>query len=200
MVSVGYRLAPEHPFPAPHEDCWAVVSWLHEHAAMWGGDPGRIAVCGDSAGGNLAAGVALRARDEGVPLALQALVYPCIDDDQAPYESMRTNASGYFLSAADMAWFWEQFVPPGHRSDARAVPARNDDLSGLAPAYVVTAEFDPLRDEGERYAARLTEAGVPTELVRHDGVVHGFVARWSVMARADVAFEGLAAALRRSFV
>lgn len=196
IVSVGYRLAPEHPFPAPHDDCWAATSWLSEHGRRWGGDPARLAVCGDSAGANLAAGVALRARDEGVALRLQALVYPCIDTDQAAYPSMRANATGLFLTADDMTWFWGHFVPPEHRHDPRAVPARADDLRGVAPAFIQTAEFDPLRDEGERYAERLTSDGVDAELIRYPGVVHGFVARWTAMQRAHQALDDLASALR----
>jgi acetyl esterase len=199
VVSVDYRLAPEHPFPAPHDDCWAVTAWLHEHARTWGGDATRIAVCGDSAGGNLAAGVALRARDVGIPLVLQALVYPCIDDDPSRSPSMRENATGYFLEAADMVWFWDQFVPAAHRNDPRAVPARADDLVGLAPAFVQTAEYDPLRDEGESYARRLEAAGVPTVLVRYPGVVHGFMTRWTLMARAHEALDDLANALALAF-
>ena len=199
VVSVGYRLAPEAPFPAPHDDCWAVTEWLAEHADDWSGDPSRVAVCGDSAGGNLAAGVALRARDEGVTLALQALIYPCIDDRQASYPSMRENGEGYFLTATDMRWFWDHFVPAEYRSDPRAVPARADRLDGLAPAFVQTAEFDPLRDEGEEYGRRLHEAGVPTQVVRYPGVVHGFVSRWHTMARAEEAHDDLAAALHSAF-
>jgi acetyl esterase len=199
VVSVGYRLAPEHPFPAAHDDCWAVTSWLAAHAGDWGGDPTRIAVCGDSAGGNLAAGVALRARDEDLRLVLQALIYPCIDDDQGTYPSMQENATGYFLTAADMRWFWDQFVPPAHRTDGRAVPGRADNLSNVAPAFVQTAEFDPLRDEGERYAERLEQSGVRTQVVRYPGVVHGFVARWSLMGRAHAALDDLADALRDAF-
>lgn len=198
VVSVEYRLAPEFPFPAPHDDCWAVTAWLAEHAADWGGDPTRLAVCGDSAGGNLAAGVALRARDEGVALRLQALVYPCIDDRQDEYPSMSKNADGYFLTAADMTWFWDHFVPEVHRSDPRAVPARAADLAGVAPAIVMTAEYDPLRDEGERYADRMLDAGVPVEVVRYHGVVHGFVSRWHTMARAERAHDDLAEAFRRA--
>jgi acetyl esterase len=198
VVSVDYRLAPEFPFPAPHDDCWAATSWLADHAAEWGGDPSRLAVCGDSAGGNLAAGVAMRARDEDLDLRLQALVYPCIDDRQDGYPSMSKNAEGYFLTAADMAWFWDHFVPEVHRSDPRAVPARADDLTGLAPALVMTAEYDPLRDEGERYADRLLDAGVPVEVIRYHGVVHGFVSRWHTMARAERAHDELAAAFRRA--
>ena len=196
VVSVDYRLAPEAPFPAPHDDCWAATMWLAEHGGDWGGDPSRIAVCGDSAGANLAAGVAIRARDEGLSLALQALIYPCIDDRQSGYASMTDNAEGYFLAAADMVWFWDHFVPPRFRSDPRAVPARLDDPSGLPPAFVQTAEFDPLRDEGERYAERLSEAGVPTELVRYPGVVHGFATRWHAIARAEQAHDDLATALK----
>jgi len=199
VVSVDYRLAPEHPFPAPHDDCWAATAWLAEHGSEWGGDASRIAVCGDSAGGNLAASVALHARDAGLALSLQALVYPCIDDDQTPYPSMQENAEGYFLGATDMRWFWDHFVPPEHRGDPYAVPARASDLTGLAPAFVQTAEYDPLRDEGERYAHRLGEANVPVELIRYPGVVHGFVARWHTMSRAERAHDDLGRALRRSF-
>lgn len=198
VASVDYRLAPEFPFPAPHDDCWAVTRWLAEHAAEWGGDPARLAVCGDSAGGNLAAGVALRARDEGIALRLQALIYPCIDDRQHEYPSMMKNAEGFFLTADDMAWFWDHFVPDVHRCDPRAVPARAVDLTGLAPAMVMTAEYDPLRDEGERYADRLLDAGVPVEVIRYHGVVHGFVARWHTMGRAVRAHDDLAGALRRA--
>lgn len=199
VVSVEYRRAPEHPFPAPHDDCWAVTSWLAEHGAEIGGDPTRLAVCGDSAGGNLAAGVALRARDEGIALALQALIYPCIDDRQSEYPSMAENAEGFFLTSTDMEWFWNHFVPEPERKNPYAVPARATDLAGVAPAYVQTAEYDPLRDEGERYAARLASAGVETDVVRYPGVVHGFVSRWEAMARAVEAHDDLAEILRRTF-
>ncbi|MEO1061042.1 MAG: alpha/beta hydrolase [Actinomycetota bacterium] len=198
VVSVEYRLAPEHPFPAPHEDCWAATRWLAEHAAGLGGDPARLAVAGDSAGGNLAAGVALRARDESVPLALQVLIYPCIDTEQTR-PSMAENGTGYFLTAGDMDWFWGHFVPPQHRDDPYAVPMRAGDVSGLAPALVQTAEYDPLRDEGEEWAARLAAAGVPVTTTRYDGVVHGFVSRWHQMAAAELAHDEAAAALRRAF-
>ena len=137
VVSVEYRLAPEHPFPAPHDDCWAATTWLAEHGRSIGGHPARLSVAGDSAGANLAAGVALRARDEGLPLTYQLLIYPCIDDRQTR-PSMVENATGYFLSAVDMAWFWDQFVPAEHRSNPYAVPARATDLRGLAPAHVQT--------------------------------------------------------------
>lgn len=199
VVSVDYRLAPEHPYPAPHEDCWAVTAWLAEHADRWDGDRGRVAVFGDSAGANLAAGVALRARDESLPLVLQALTYPCIDDRQDRSRSMHQNATGYFLTAADMTWFWDHYVPGEHRDDPRAVPARAVDLTGVAPAIVQTAEFDPLRDEGEEYAGMLADAGVPTQLIRYPGVVHGFVTRWHLMRRAERAHLDLATAFERAF-
>lgn len=198
VVSVEYRLAPEHPYPAPHDDCWAVTRWLARHAAEWGGDPTRLAVAGDSAGGNLAAGVALRARDEGVPLALQALIYPCIDAD-ADGPSIRDNGEGYFLSAADMAWFWRRYLPASSWTDPYAVPARATDLAGVAPALVQTAEYDPLRDEGEAYAAALAASGVPVTCTRYPGVVHGFVSRWTTMARGTDAHAELGASLRAAF-
>lgn len=188
VVSVEYRLAPDHPFPAPHDDCWAATTWLANHGASLGGNPSRLSVAGDSAGANLAAGVALRARDEGLPLTYQLLIYPCIDDRQSR-SSMVDNASGYFLSASDMAWFWDHYVPAEHRDNPYAVPARATELGGLAPAHVQTAEYDPLRDEGEEWAARLNAAGVPCTMTRFDGAVHGFIARWEQMAGALIAHE-----------
>jgi acetyl esterase len=172
---------------------------LAAHGAEWGGDPSRLAVCGDSAGGNLAAGVALRARDEGLPLAFQALIYPCIDDRQSGYTSMSENAEGYFLSARDMVWFWDHYVHPVHRDNPYAVPARAANVAGVAPAIVMTAEYDPLRDEAEAYGARMHGADVPVELIRYPGVVHGFVARWEAMSRALRAQHDLAAAFARAF-
>ncbi len=198
VVSVEYRLAPEHPFPAPHDDCFAVTKWLTEHADTFGGDPTRVAVAGDSAGGNLAATVALRCRDEGVPLVFQALIYPCIEPDfERP--SMKENAEGYYLTTDSMRWCWDQFLCEGGHDNAYAVPLRATDLRGLAPALVQTAEFDPLRDEGEDYARALEAAGVATTSTRYDGVVHGFVSRWNYMARAELAHDEVAAALKAAF-
>lgn len=185
VVSVEYRLAPEHPFPAAHDDCWDVLQYLVSSGADLGGDPDRIVVCGDSAGGNLAAGIAIRARDAGLPLRGQVLIYPCIDDQPSAYPSMTENASGYFLTAADMAWFWDHYLPETHRHDPRAVPARCHDLSGLAQTLIITAEYDPLRDEGVRYAEHLTLAGVHVTAIAVPGVVHGFLARWHTMSRAN---------------
>jgi acetyl esterase len=195
VVSVGYRLAPEHPYPAPHDDCWAATQWLARKGAEVGGDPGRMAVAGDSAGGNLAAGVALRARNEHLRLRFQLLIYPCLDIDPTR-PSMIENGEGYFLSAADMTWFWDQYVPLRHRDEPHAVPMRSVDLAGVAPALIQTAEYDPLRDEGEAYGARLAEAGVPVTVTRYDGVIHGFAARWQQIAAAEPAHDEAGAALR----
>ena len=184
VISVDYRLAPEHPFPAPHDDCWEVLEFVSRHGQDFGGDPSRMVVCGDSAGGNLAAGLAIRARDHGLDLRGQVLLYPCIDDRPEGYQSMIDNATGYFLTAADMAWFWNHYLGAADRADPRAVPARCDNLAGLAPTLLVTAEYDPLRDEGEAFSRRLHDAGVQTSYICTPGVVHGFLARWHTMSRA----------------
>jgi len=175
VLSVDYRRAPEHPHPAASDDCFdavrAVADGLVPHA-----DGTRIAVAGDSAGGNLAAVTALRCRDEAGPaLRRQILLYPVLDRrfDTASYLE---NGEGYLLSRSMMQWFWRQYLANERDAgDARACPLRAASLSGLAPATVVTAEYDPLRDEGEAYAARLRAAGVPTELERQEGMIHGFV-------------------------
>lgn len=195
VMSVDYRLAPEHPFPAPHDDCWAATTWLAEHTAELGADPAKLVVAGDSAGGNLAAGVALRARDEGLPLAFQLLIYPCIDTDFTR-RSMIDNGTGYFLNTSDMIWFWDHFVPAEHRDNPYAVPMRAADVSGLAPALVITAEYDPLRDEGDAWANRLADAGVSVQSTCYPGVVHGFVSRWEQMALALQAHDELGVAVR----
>ena len=176
VLSVAYRLAPETPFPGGYEDCLAATMWAVEHAAELGGDPDRVAVAGDSAGGNLSAAVTLGARDAGVRLAAQLLLYPGVDfvegDD---YPSRTENAEGYFLTAQDMAWFRSHYLPdPARGSDPTASVLRAPDLSGLPPAVVATAEYDPLRDEGEAYAAALEKAGVPVTARRFDGLIHGF--------------------------
>ena len=161
VLSVGYRLAPEHPFPAAPEDCFAATRWAAEHVDRLGGDAGRIAVAGDSAGGNLAAVVALMARDAGGPaLAAQLLIYPGTDF-AGGYPSETENAEGFFLTRADMEWFREQYLAGADPSDPRLSPIAAPDLSGLPPAVVATAEFDPLRDQGDAYARALEEAGVP---------------------------------------
>ena len=175
VVSVDYRLAPEHKFPAAADDCLAGARWAGEHAAELNADPARIALAGDSAGGNLAAVTALRLRDEGgPPVAAQLLIYP-VTDAAAEAPSYAENAEGFGLTQAGMKWFFgHYFRGPEDALHPNASPARSADFSKLPPAFVLTAEYDPLRDEGEQYAAKLIAAGVPTKLTRYDGMNHGF--------------------------
>jgi acetyl esterase len=177
VVSVDYRLAPEARFPAAAEDCFAATQWVAEHARELRIDAGRIGVGGDSAGGNLAAVVALMARDRrGPALRHQLLIYPVTDADFSR-ASYRENAEGYLLTTKAMEWFWSHYVPDAtKRVEPYAAPLRATELAGLPPAFVLTAEYDPLRDEGEAYARRLEQAGVPTRLERYDGAIHGFFA------------------------
>ncbi len=170
VISVHYRLAPEHPFPAGIDDSWAVIEWLDQNRDAYGPDT-RIAVAGDSAGGNFAAVLALMARDAGVDIAAQLLIYPSVDMlDDSP--SLTENASGYILTRENIDWFIAHYAPDGE--DWRASPLRADSHEGLAPATIITAEFDPLRDQGKAYADRLRAAGVPVELTNYDGQVHVF--------------------------
>ena len=174
VISVEYRLAPEHRFPAAADDCFAATRWVHDHAAELGVDPARLAVAGDSAGGNLVAVTAIEARERGgPPLAFQLLIYP-VTDATFSFPSMRENADGYLLRAADMVWFRDHYAPDGTDfKDPRLSPLWADDVSGLPPALVITAEYDPLRDEGEAYGHRLQEAGVQTRVSRYAGMIQG---------------------------
>jgi len=175
VVSVEYRLAPEHPFPAPVEDCYAGLAWTAAHAGELGFDPGKLAVGGLSAGGGLAAAVALLARDRGGPaLCFQLLDIPEVDDRLAT-PSMKQFTDTPLWNHPNAILSWEAYLGPGHDGGTSpyAAPARATDLSGLPPAYVVTCEFDPLRDEGIEYAQRLIQAGVATELHHYPGTFHG---------------------------
>jgi acetyl esterase len=199
VVSVEYRLAPEHPFPAAVDDAEAAVRWVAANAAGLGLDPARLAVGGDSAGGTLAAAVARRARDTGGPsLTFQLLLYPATDAD-LDTPSYLENADGYMLTRAAMAWYWDQYAPdPADRSHPDASPLRAGSLAGLPPALVVTAEFDVLRDEGEAYARRLSESGVDARLIRYDGMIHGFLRRHHLLDRGKTALAEVAQALREA--
>ncbi len=199
VVSVSYRLAPEHPFPAGLEDCYAATCWVAEHGAELGLDPDRLAVGGTSAGGNLAAAVALLARErEGPRLALQVLVYPPLDH-RAELLPVPEPLEPFFGSR-DVAWCWSHYLADVEDGDnPLASPLRAENLRGLPPALVITAGLDPLRDQGELYAARLVEAGVPAEVVRFDGLLHGFFSRADRFDAAGEAQTVAASALRRAF-
>lgn len=200
VVSIDYRLAPEHKFPAAADDCFAATQWVAAHARDLGGDATRLAVGGDSAGGNLAAVVAQMGRDRGgPPIVFQLLIYPAtVAAFDTP--SYRDNAEGYLLTTGDMRWFWNHYL--NGTADAEnpyASPLRAKSLAGLPPALVVTAEFDPLRDEGEQYARRLEAAGVPTRSTRYQGMIHGFFGMTSLIDKAKAAVREACGDLRQAF-
>jgi len=199
VVAVDYRLAPEHPFPAAADDAFAALRWVADHAREIGADPARLAIGGDSAGGNLTAVTALRSRDAGgPPLRLQLMVYPAVDlRRDAGHPSLVENAAGPFLEKATMDWFIAQYLEgDAQRTDLRASPLLAKSHSGLPPALVVTAEFDPLRDEGEAYAEALRRAGVPVTLHRYDGMAHLFFQLSPVVDASGRLIEECASALR----
>ena len=200
VVSVDYRLAPEHPFPVPLDDCWRALTWTAKNASAFGGDGARLAVMGDSAGGNLAAVCALMASDaEGPELAMQVLVYPVVDCDFAT-GSYRENGRGYLLTEADMKWFFSCYVADdAERGDWRVSPLRSADLHGVAPAVVVTAEFDPLRDEGQAYARRLDEDGVRVVHLAYEGMIHAFFGLSAAFDASRDALDRVGAELRQAF-
>jgi acetyl esterase len=199
VLSVDYKLAPEHKFPAAVEDAYSAIKWIADNATGLNGDPRRIAVGGDSAGGNLAAVVSLMSRDKhGPPVVFQLLIYPATNYafDTASYSD---NAEGYWLSKDDMKWFWNHYLHG--EEDGRnpyASPSRAGDLRSLPPAFVLTAEFDPLRDEGEAYAARLRECGVVVKVTRYDGMIHDFV-NIAELRQSRIAIDEAAAELRKAF-
>lgn len=198
VVAVDYRLAPEHPFPAAVDDTLSAIRWLAEHGGGLGLDPSRLAVGGDSAGGNLAAVAARRLRDD-LQLALQVLVYP-VTDRGFDTESYQRCADGYYLLREDMRWYWDRYDPDGSgRSHPDAAPLRAADLAGVAAALVLVAGYDPLRDEGVAYADRLRGAGVNVELVEFERQIHGFVRWLAVMDAAGEAVDRIAGALGRAW-
>jgi acetyl esterase len=199
VVSVDYRLAPEATYPAAPDDCEAVTRYVLDHLEEFGGDPARVGVAGDSAGGNLSAVVAQRLRDRPAahPLTAQLLWYPavdCVDDEGARYPSRVENAEGYFLTAGDMRWFMGHYLGDDSRAAEPGASPLRGDLTGLPPAVVATAEFDPLRDEGEAYAAALEKAGVHVVATRYDGLIHGFVGMGVLSAAAQAATDETIAA------
>jgi acetyl esterase len=197
VVSVDYRLAPESPFPAAVEDCYAAAKYVAAQASEFGIRADQFAVGGDSAGGNLAAVVCQLAKASGPKIGFQLLIYPVTQLGQPEMLSMRENEKGYFLERESMAWFTRLYCPDvAHHGDARMSPLLAKDLSGLPPAYVVTAGFDPLRDEGKAYADKLDAAGVPVTYVNYPGMIHGFFSLRGLIPKAREAVAAAAAALR----
>ena len=200
VLSVHYRLAPEHKYPAAADDSYAAAQWVSEHGAEIGADGSRIVVCGDSAGGNLSAVVSLMARDRGGPeLRGQVLIYPVTNLDFGT-DSYRDNGDGSKgLSEDGMRWFWQHYVRTQSEGfEPYASPLRADTIADLPPALVITAEYDALRDEGELYADRLERGGIPTQLTRYDGVIHGFVSMFAAVPEGDTAVNQIAEFLKET--
>ncbi|HEX2916091.1 MAG TPA: alpha/beta hydrolase [Chloroflexia bacterium] len=201
-ISVDYRLAPENKFPVPLEDCYAVLQWAAEHGAQLGGDSKRLAILGDSAGGNLAAGLALLARDRGGPkIIFQVLVNPALEYPDPGTPSMQELGDGkYGISRESLRYGLDIYLQgEADRQNPYFAPPRSDNLAGLPPALVLTAEYDPLRDEGEIYAEKLREAGVSVQAKRYDGVLHGWVVMAVMMDKGKQALIDIGAALRAVF-
>jgi acetyl esterase len=201
VVSVDYRLAPEHKFPKGPDDCLAATRWAAANARELGIDPARIMVAGDSAGGNMAAVTALRLRDEGGPkLCGQMLLYPVTDYHTPGTPSYAENANGYGLTRDTMEWFWAHYLTSAVEAEnPYASPLRARNLAGLPPAYVSSAEYDPLRDEAELYGKRLQAAGVPTKITRFPGMNHGFLFWVGLVGGADSAMAEACAWARQVF-
>ena len=200
VVSVAYRLAPENPYPAAPLDCYAATCWLVENAAALGVDGRRLALAGDSAGGNLALAVSqMAAQRQGPKIRYQCLFYP-VTDARCDSQSYEDFADGYLLSSAMMYWFWQQYLQgSGQGDEPWASPLRADSMAGMPPTTLLTAEFDPLRDEGEAFARRLLEAGISVRLQRCEGMTHGFISMAPFVERAALALADAATDLRRAF-
>jgi len=198
VVSAQYRLAPESAYPAAAEDCYAVVQWVADHLEELGTEAAGVVVAGDSAGGNLAAVVSLMARDRGGPaIAFQALVYPVTDLADMETESYRANGEGYLLTAAAMRWFRDHYVPDeSRRTEPYASPVHAEDLSGLPPAFIAVMEFDPLHDDGQKYAELLRKAGTEATVHRYEGQIHGLFWLGGVCGRFGGLVEDLAKEVR----
>lgn len=195
VLSLDYRLAPEHPFPAAWDDAWSALRWLFANASLRGLDPDRIAVGGDSAGGTLAAATALRARDEGLLLALQLLITPGTSD-RADTGSRRLFGQGFLIDSATVTWFFDHAVPQSHRHDPRFAPLEAPEVEGVCPALVLLAECDPVVDDGIAYADKLRMAGVQVDLEIYRGVTHDFMKMGRVLPEALQALDAAALALQ----
>ena len=193
IISVNYQKAPEHPFPIPFDDCYATLIWVKEHAKEIGIDPSRIGVAGDSAGGNLAAAVAIKARDESILLSYQLLVYPCIARDFTT-KSYSEYATDYGLTTRGMKWFWENYLQGSdHDNNAYAVPMSAKSLAGVAPSIVITAQYDPLVSDSENYCEKLKSDGAEVVYREFPGMIHGFFATVAVTPSAHLALDFAAA-------
>lgn len=197
IIGVAYQKAPEHPFPIPFDDCYATLLWVRSHAAELNIDNSTIGVAGDSAGATLASAVAIKARNEGVALSFQALIYPCNGRDFET-DSYEKYATGYGLTREAMQWFWNQYLQGNHHdSNPYAVPLAESNFNDLAPAIILTAEFDPLRSDSERYAALLQRDGVAVSYREFAGMIHGFFTNMAVTPTSREAIDYLAAELKR---
>ena len=197
IISVNYQKAPEHPFPTPFDDCYATLEWVIAHAGELKIDTARIGVAGDSAGANLASGVALKARDNHVALAFQLLIYPCNGRDFET-DSYLNNATGYGLSTQAMRWFWEQYLQSGEdHLNPYAVPMQASTFEGVAPAVIITAQYDPLLSDGEQYAELLRRNGVSVFYKEYAGMIHGFFTNMAVTPTAREAIDLVAVEIKR---
>ena len=189
IISVNYQKAPEHPFPTPFDDCYSSLLWVKSHSTELGIDPNRIGVGGDSAGGNLAAAVAVKARDEKVSLSYQLLVYPCVDRDFTT-KSYVECATDFGLTTRAMEWFWDQYLQGDqHNNNPYAAPMRAKSLAGVAPSIVITAQYDPLVSDSENYCAKLKADGAEVTYKEYAGMIHGFFANVSATPSSQLALD-----------
>ncbi len=197
IISVNYQKAPEHPFPIPFDDCYATLLWVIANAAELQIDPSKIGVAGDSAGANLASAVAIKARDKKVSVAFQLLIYPCNGRDFQT-DSYIKNATGYGLSTQAMEWFWDQYLQGDvHDSNPYAVPMKAATFSNLAPAIIITAQYDPLISDGEKYAELLQRDGVSVIYKEYAGMIHGFFTNMAVTPTARESIDFVAGEIKK---
>jgi acetyl esterase len=197
IIAVHYQKAPEHPFPIPFDDCYATLLWVLANVDELKIDSRKIGVAGDSAGANLASAVALKARDNSIPLAFQVLIYPC-NGRNFETDSYQKLATGYGLTTKAMQWFWDQYLQgDSHDTNPYAVPMVAEDFKGLAPAIIVSAQYDPLLSDGEQYAALLQRDNVPVIYKQYDGMIHGFFTNMAVTDTARIAIDFVAEELKK---